>query len=230
MGMDAGAIAKVYRDVGQGVFPPLTPTWFPAPLRHFGELLLTVFRHSLYPNKELIRVLKETIKTQTGNPDLTLAELNERIGPDKVLVLTVVDVTERRTHFLKSCDSADGGWKLWEAILASSSAPPALPVWSRKQDGRSEYYTDGGVGSYGNPAYVVAQEATTFRGYPASEVSVLSFGTGWVNADNFERQYHAPTTWRGLDWAANAPALFIGDTVRSQSVQILEDSDIDTGV
>ena len=223
MGMDAQSIAEVYQNVGQQVFPRLTPGWFPLPLKRATELLLAIVRHSLYSNTELIQVLKETIKRQTGNPDFTLADLNEQIGPDKVLILTVVDITERRTHFLKSCNLADGQWKLWEAILASSSAPPAMPVWVRTENGRPVYYTDGGVGSYGNPAYVVAQEATMFRGYHAPEVSILSFGTGWLNAENFERAYRPPTRWLGLDWAANAPNVITADAIRSQSLDILED-------
>ena len=223
IGMDAQSIAQVYQDVGQQVFPRTTPGWFPLPLKRAIELLLTIVRHSLYSNRELIQVLKEAIQRQTGNPDFTLADLNQRIGPDKALILTVVDITERRTHFLKSCSPADGQWKLWEAILVSSSAPPALPVWVRTESGRRVYYTDGGVGSYGNPAYVVAQEATMFRGYHAPEVSILSFGTGWLNAGNFEHAYHPPTKWRGLDWAANAPNLITADAIRSQSLDILED-------
>lgn len=223
MGMDAASIAEVYQNVGQRVFPRLTPAWFPSPLKSAAELLLAVVRHSLYSNKELIRVLREIIAKQTGDSDFTLADLDKRIGPDKALILTTVNITERRTHFLKSDSPADGSWKLWEAILASSSVPPALPVWTRTEAGKPAYYTDGGVGSYGNPAYVVAQEATAFRNYRPSEVSILSFGTGWLNADNFEHEYHAPTTWRGLYWAGNAPSLFVGDTIRSQSLGILED-------
>jgi uncharacterized protein len=222
MGMDASAIADVYQNVGRKVFPRLTPAWFPLFLKQDVEFLLAVFRHSLYSNKELIGVLRETIRKQTGDPDFTLADLDKKLGPSKALVLTVVDITERRTHFLKSSSPADGQWKLWEAILVSSSAPPALPVWPRTQGERRAYYTDGGVGSYGNPAYVVAQEATAFRGYRPSEVSLLAFGTGWLSAANFERVYHAPTKWRGLNWASNAPNVITADAIRSQSLDILE--------
>ena len=104
----------------------MTPAWFPRPLKQVVVLLFTVFRHSLYSNKKLIRVLKKVIWEQTGNPDFTLADLNERIGPGKALIITVVNITERRTHFLKSDSPADGRWKLWEAILASSSNAPSL--------------------------------------------------------------------------------------------------------
>ncbi len=223
MGMRASAIAQVYQDVGQQVFPRLTPAWFSRPLKRAAELFLAFVRHSWYSNERLIGVLKAAVKEQTGDPDFTLADLNKRIGPDKALILTVVNITERRTHFLKSYSPADGQWKLWEAILASSSVPPALPVWSRNEAGKRTYYTDGGIGSYGNPAYVVAQEATAFRHYQPTEVSILSFGTGWLNADNFEHEYHAPTTWRGLDWAGNSPNLFSADAIRSESLEILED-------
>ena len=112
---------------------------------------------------------------------------------------------------------------MWEAILASSSAPISLPVWSRlAAAGKPAYYTDGGVGNYGNPAYVVAQEAVVFRGYAPEDVSVLRFGTGWVNGDNFERANGVPTSWHGLDWAKNAPRLLVGDTSRAQSLDISE--------
>ncbi len=221
LGMEAGAIARVYREFGQQVFHRLTPAWFPSFLKKAAELFLAIVRHSQYSNEKLKSLLRKVIEDQSGNPDFTLADLNKRIGPEKALILTVVNITERRTHFLKSYNENDGKWKLWEAILVSSSVPASLPVWSRNGAGR-QYFTDGGVGSYGNPAYVVAQEATVFRGYGPSDVSILSFGTGWLNAKNFEKQYHTPTTWRGLDWAQNAPNLFIADTIRSESLDILE--------
>ncbi len=75
MGMDAGAIAQVYQDVGQKVFPRLTPAWFPRPLRNVTELVMAIARHSLYSNGELIRVLRDAIGRQTGDPDFTLADV-----------------------------------------------------------------------------------------------------------------------------------------------------------
>jgi patatin-like phospholipase/acyl hydrolase len=167
--------------------------------------------------------LKTVIQQQTGKADLTLAELNERLRPDQALILTTVNINERRTRFLKTYKEDNGDWKLWEAILASSSAPIALPVWSRVEaGGKRAYYTDGGVGNYGNPAYVVAQEAVVFRGYAPEEVSVLSFGTGWVNGDNYEKANGVPAGWHGLNWAQNAPVMIIGDAARAQSLDIIE--------
>jgi patatin-like phospholipase/acyl hydrolase len=223
MGMTAEAIAQVYMDMGQKVFPPLSPAWFPKALEQADEFLRVVLQPHLYSNEKLIEVLRTFIERQTGKADLTLAELNERLGPDKALILTAVNINERRTRFLKSYKEDNGDWKLWEAILASSSAPIALPVWPRVEAGdKQAYYTDGGVGNYGNPAYVVAQEAIVFRGYAPEDVSVLSFGTGWVNADNYEKASGVPTGWHGLDWARNAPNLLVGDAARAQSLDIIE--------
>jgi predicted acylesterase/phospholipase RssA len=223
MGMKAEEIAKVYVDLGQQVFPPLTPAWFPKALERVDEIVRIVFQPHLYPNEKLIEVLKTVIQQQTGKADLTLAELNERLGPDKALILTTVNINERRTRFLKSYKEDNGDWKLWEAILASSSAPIALPVWPRVDAaGKRAYYTDGGVGNYGNPAWIVAQEAVIFRGYAPQDVSVLSFGTGWVNGDNYEKAVGIPEKWRGLDWAQNAPIVIVGDAARAQSLDIIE--------
>ncbi len=223
MGMKAQDIAQVYLDLGQQVFPPLAPSWLPKMLEQADEILRLVLQPHLYSNEKLIEILKSCIQRQTGKADLTLAELNEMLGPDKALIITAVNITERRTRFLKSYKEDNGDWKLWEAILASSSAPIALPVWSRLETGgKQAYYTDGGVGNYGNPAYVAAQEAIVFRGYAPEDVTLLSFGTGWVNSDNYEQASGAPTGWHGLNWAQNAPLLIIGDAARAQSLDILE--------
>jgi patatin-like phospholipase/acyl hydrolase len=223
MGMKANDIAQVYLDLGQEVFPPLAPSWLPDVLERANEILSVLLQPHLYSNEKLIEVLKTHIERQTGKADLTLAELNEMLRPDKVLILTAVNINERRTRFLKSYKEDNGDWKLWEAILASSSAPIALPVWSRVEAGeRTCYYTDGGVGNYGNPAYVAAQEAVVFRGYAPEEVSLLSFGTGWVNGDNYEKANGVPTGWRGVNWAQNAPMLLVGDAARAQSLDIME--------
>ncbi len=222
MGMQTADIAQVYSDLGQEVFPPLAPAWYPKALEKADEFLRVLFQPHLYSNDKLIEVLKTYIGKHTGKADLTLAELNEMLGPDKALILTTVDITARRTHFLKTYKPSDGDWKLWEAVLASSSAPIALPVWQRTEADKQVYYTDGGVGNYGNPAYITAQEAIVFRGYAPEDVSVLTFGTGWVNAENYEKASGVPTKWHGLDWAQNAPNVLVGDAARAQSLDIIE--------
>ncbi len=223
MGMTAAEIAKVYLEMGQTVFPSLAHRWLPEAFQKVDEVAHIVLQHSLYSPDKLVELLKSTIQDRMGKAELTLAELNEALGPDKALILTAVNITERRTRFLKSYKPSDGDWKLWEAILASSSAPIALPVLVRDEaDGKHIYYTDGGVGNYGNPAYIVAQEAVVFRGYDPSSVTILSFGTGWVNADNYQKAVGEPAKWRGLDWAQNGPMVIVGDAARAQSLDIIE--------
>ena len=223
IGLKAADIAQVYKDLGQEVFPPLAPQWLPEPLQKADEFLRMILQPHLYTNEKLIEVLKAAIEKQTGKADLTLAELNELMPPDKALILTAVNINERRTKFIKSYKPDDGNWTLWEAMVASSSAPIALPVWLRREgQDKQVYYTDGGVGNYGNPAYVVAQEAVVFRGYAPADVSVISFGTGWVNGENYQKANGEPTGWHGLNWALNAPNLLTGDAVRAQSLDIIE--------
>jgi len=70
--------------------------------------------------------MRETIEKYTGNPDLTLGDLNKRLRPDQALVFSTVALEESRTRFLKSYNDLDADWKLWEVVLASSVDLPVL--------------------------------------------------------------------------------------------------------
>ncbi len=217
LGLSAAEITTLYLKFAQAIFPPL-PDWIPLPLQGLLKNIIGLFKPSFYDNLQLKNLVRTMIAQKTGNPDLTLRELRERLRPDQALLITTLDITERRTHFLKTYDEADGDWMLWEAVLASSSAPTFFPVFTRK----GRYYTDGGVGSYGNPAYVVAREAVDWMKYAPHDVTVFSFGTGWVNDTNFERTYGTPDQWRILKWAQIAPFLIVADAARAESLDIIE--------
>lgn len=219
IGMRAAEIADMYLDAARLVFPPLFPAWVPEPVQAFLKLLTGVFRHSLYSSDNLKMLVRQKIGEKTGNPDLTLGQLRERLGKDQALVITAADLTERRTRFLKSYQPHDADWRLWEAVLASSSAPTVLPVLTRQ----NAYYTDGGVGSFGNPAYIATREAIEWQGYHPQDITLLSFGTGWVNASNFEKAYGKPSQWRILDWAQNVIWVILDDAIRAQSLDIIID-------
>ncbi len=230
LGMRASDIASLYKGLGQKVFPPFAPLWLPTQVEQADEIIRLLFQTSLFSNEKLISLLKSLVEQQTrnggaqGNPDFTLGDLDQRLGPDKRLIMTTVNIDDRRTRFLKTNKASCNTWKLWEAVLASASAPVALPVVPHvDSQGKLAYYTDGGVGAYGNPAYVAAKEAVVFKGYSPAEVTVLSFGTGWVNGDNYQKSNGLPTGWHALNWAMNAPNLLIGDMARAQSVDILAD-------
>jgi patatin-like phospholipase/acyl hydrolase len=222
IGMSGTQIADMYYEFGQKVFPPLSPVWLPDIIRKADEFLRILFQHSLYKTNTLVKLMREAIGEHTGNPDLTLGELNTRLGPGKSIIFTAVDIARRRTRFIKSYQEKWAHWKLYEAALASSVAPVALPVYKRTEKGSTVYYTDGGVGSFGNPAYVATQEIITFQNLPPNTVSVLSFGTGWVKEENYARDVGEPTKWLGLDWAMNAPLLITGDATRAQSIDIID--------
>jgi hypothetical protein len=52
---------------------------------------------------------------------------------------------------------------------------------------------------------------------------VLSFGTGWLNQDDYQNAHGVPKDWHGLNWALNAPLMIVDDNARSQSMDIIQD-------
>ncbi|MBK8024544.1 MAG: patatin-like phospholipase family protein [Chloroflexi bacterium] len=219
VGMRMSDITQIYLELGRSVFPPLFPSWIPDSVQSKLKIALGLVRPALYPNRALQDILRSRIGERTGDPDLTLGALRQRLKDDQALVITAANINERRTHFLKSNDDKDAEWELWAAALASSAAPAVLPVMA--YDGG--YFTDGGVGSYGNPGAVAAREAVEWRGYDPRDVTVLSFGTGWTSPQTFEAAHGRPDQWRILDWAMNAASIILGDAVRSQSIDIIYD-------
>ncbi len=218
IGLTAAEITDLYINFAQNVFPDIFPDWLPTNIRMWLQNIIGLFSPSLYSNANQKALFRQMVGDKTGNPDLTLGQLNEKLRKDQVLIITAVDLNERRTHFLKSDDPKDADWPLWQAVMASAAAPSTLPVITR--NGR--YYTDGGAGSFGNPAYIVAREAIVWSNYDPKDVTVFSFGTGWVNDVNFEKAHHPPDQWHILDWAINAPFLITADAMRNQSVDIIE--------
>ncbi|MBX3080148.1 MAG: patatin-like phospholipase family protein [Anaerolineae bacterium] len=221
VGMHAREIAEMYVTIGKELFKPLLPPYFPRPLQQLYRVLLSISRTSVYSAEGLINVYKRLVGEKT------LGELHEELrrrrGPDKALIVTTVDVKNRRTKFLKSYDPKDGDWKLYEAVLASSAAPTYLPVYKRIE-GLTDvrYYADGGIGNYNNPGYVAAREAVHWKHAKPGDVTVLSFGVGWLAPVNFEATFGRPSEWRAIDWAKNGVALLIGDAARGQSLNVIE--------
>ncbi|MFN8420431.1 MAG: patatin-like phospholipase family protein [Anaerolineae bacterium] len=215
IGLSAKEIAAMYIRLGQTVFPQ-PPAWIPANLIHIYTLISGLFRASRFSSAAFKQVLLDVMG------EITMGELNERLKGKVTLIITAVDINERRTHFIKSTDPQDRDWKLWQAVMASSAAPTVLPVVLRDHPTRGRrYYTDGGVGSYTNPALVATRELVEWRGYAPGTISVLSFGTGWVLESSFLKAHGAPDRWKILDWAQNAPMMIIGDGARSQSLEII---------
>ena len=223
IGMTSDQISDIYVKFGQDVFPPLSPVWLPDFIRKGYEMFLMVTRHSLYTTDKLKQFLRNVVAEHTGNPDFTLGELKQRLAPDQAVIFTTVNIAQRRTRFIKSYQDKWADWKVWEAALASSVAPVALPVYARQEGNQVVYYTDGGVGSYGNPAYVATEEVITYQHHAPKDVTILSFGTGWIDETNYVAAVGKPTNWAGLDWAMNAPLVVTADATRTQSIDIIDE-------
>jgi predicted acylesterase/phospholipase RssA len=134
----------------------------------------TIFRKSLrsiwplsgykYPNEPLASALRNMLGERR------MGEL--WAGPKPLdLIITVRDLVENRTRFVKSWKPEYQDWKIWYAVLCSSTVPTYFPV----VDGR---YVDGGVGSYTNPCYYAAYEGQVFLGWDPEETTLISIGTG----------------------------------------------------
>lgn len=140
----------------------------------YVRLGATIFKKSLrslwplsgykYPNKPLVTALRRTLG------ELRMGDLWG--GPRPLdLIITVRDLVENRTRFVKPWKEEYRDWKLWYAVLCSSTVPTYFPV----VDGR---YVDGGVGAYTNPCYYAAYEGAVFLGWDPAETTLISVGTG----------------------------------------------------
>ena len=254
LGMTGQEMVNLYKSLGSTVFPrwyedqPQLIKWIASGWELF---LQVVVRPSLFDNQVLRQILRDTglkygVKTlgdihqKLNNPDNWVPDTsgNYTISPNRVdygvqnertLIITVMDITERRTRFLKSNDPKDAALSFEDVILASAAAPSYLPVITlpleNKRTGKVQdtQCTDGGVGSHGNPAYIAALEILEYAKQPdpPNTVSVLSFGTGFLPAPAFEHHKGHPRDWRLIKWAQNIPTIMVADAARWQSVDII---------
>ncbi|MCL4875434.1 MAG: patatin-like phospholipase family protein [Anaerolineae bacterium] len=95
------------------------------------------------------------------------------------------------------------------------------------------YLVDGGVGNFGNPAAIVAwelcdnhrrkdlitadRENARHNPYDPQDVTIFSFGTGYMNDEMYKKQYGTPDRWWAIEWASRAIDLFMNDANRQQS-------------
>jgi predicted acylesterase/phospholipase RssA len=91
--------------------------------------------------------------------------------PPTDVVITLFDLVENRTRFVKPWKEEYVKCPVVTAVLSSCSVPTYFPV----VNGR---YVDGGVGSYANPCYLAAYEARFCLGWDPGETTLISLGTG----------------------------------------------------
>lgn len=153
-GLFAIELHRLYTELGPEIFP-----------RTWRSVLwpLTRYRYPAEP-------LEEALETYLG--EITMGELWESELPTD-LVITVFDLVENRTRFIKPFKKGPGydRWKVTRAVLASSSPPTYFPPVDNR-------YVDGGVGSYQNPSYLAAYEAYFVLNWDPAETTLISLGTG----------------------------------------------------
>jgi predicted acylesterase/phospholipase RssA len=152
-GLSAKRLDELYLQNGHEIFQP---SW-----RTLVWPLLARYRYALEP-------LKIALRQEIG--DLTMGDLWSTEPPTDV-VITLFDLVENRSRFVKSWKHEYDDWPVYKAILASSSVPTYFPV----VDGR---YVDGGVGSYTNPCYLAAYEMQFCLNWDLAETTLISLGTG----------------------------------------------------
>ena len=200
-GTSTGSIISAGIGIGKSgaemysLYCKLATTVFPKTWRYY---LWPLCRYK-YPNGPLIAALKAQISEMTMG-DFWTSE------PKKDVVITVRDLVENRTRFVKPWKEEYRDWKVWKTVLSSCSVPTYFPV----VDGR---YVDGGVGSYTNPCYLAAFEAQFCLNWDPRETTLLSLGTGRVR--NSIKQGEADR-WFPWNWIGPVLDTFLSDTADLQ--------------
>ena len=194
-GLKASDIYKLYNDLGGEVFKKRLGSTKP-----FSYL----FRY-MYSN----RTLEEALRKNLG--EMTFGDFNKN-NPDKDIIITVRDLVENRTRFIKPWKPDYKDWKIWRAVLASCAVPTYFPV----VDGR---YVDGGVGSFSNPCYIAAYEVKfCLKNWDLKETTLISIGTG--RAKQGLSPYEA-NKYCQLKWIRPMFDVFLSDA-NDQQVRIVQ--------
>ena len=151
-GLSAGQMYELYIQLGETIFKKSWRTVF-WPLARYR-----------YPHEPLVNALYSVVG------DMTMGDFWTR-SPSFDVVITTFDLVLNKTRFIKPWKEEYKDWPVITAVLASSSVPTYFPV----VDGR---LVDGGVGSYANPCYLAAYEASFCLHWKPEETTLISLGTG----------------------------------------------------
>lgn len=192
VGLTGSDMHRLYIDLGDAVFrKTLRSRLWP----------LTRYRYSHMP-------LMDALKRHIGT--LTMGDLWNST-PRIDVVITVFDLLENRTRFVKPWKPEYAPWPVATAVLASSSVPTYFPV----VEGR---YVDGGVGSYANPCYVAAYEIKYCLGWDPAETTLLSLGTG---RDPHALDIERVNRWHTWEWITPLLGAFLA-SADDQQVHLVD--------
>jgi uncharacterized protein len=151
-GLTANQLHRLYISLGGAVFQ-----------KSWRTLFFPLIRYR-YPHEPLVKAL-HTYLGDRKMGDFWTAE------PATDLVITTFDVIANKTCFIKPWKAEYKDWPVMMAVLASSSVPTYFPAVLDR-------YLDGGLGSYANPCYLAAYEATFCLNWDPKETTLISLGTG----------------------------------------------------
>ncbi len=191
-GISAAKMTQLYLALGKTIFPTtLRSILFP----------LTRYRYS---DKPLIKGLESSFgELKMGS----FWQADSRTD----LVITAYDLQENRTRFIKPWKDEYKEWPVVKAVQASCTVPTYFPILDNR-------YIDGGVGSYGNPCYIAAYEASECLKWNPANTTLISIGTGrspYVYSADSAKRFMA---W---DWIGNVLNVF-SQSAYDQQVHLVE--------
>lgn len=186
-GLSVGQIHELYRSLGERIFK-----------KSWRSLIWPLSRYR-YPSQPLEQALDGVLG------GLRMGDFWET-SPQMDVVITTYDLVLNRTRFIKPWKDEYADWSVVAAVMASSAVPTYFPV----VDGR---YVDGGVGSYSNPCYIAAYEATFCLGWKPEETTLISLGTG---RDPNTTRIGQPSRYMPWDWLKPTLGAFINSAADQQ--------------
>jgi uncharacterized protein len=191
MRLPAARIHALYVDNAQAIFRKRLRYYWP-------------FARYRYSPQALIEAL------QAACGERTMGDL--WAGPrQRDLVITVRDLLDNRTRFVKPWKPEYADWKIWYTVLCSGSVPVLFPP----VDGR---FVDGGFGSYVNPCYLAAYEAVYCLDWDPRQTTLISLGTGRGPSGFMPHEVRRFYLW---DWITPALDTFMTDS-SDQQVRLVQ--------
>ncbi len=194
LNMRAAEMTQLYRDVSPRIFAKTLRSmlWF------------------LFPYRYSNAALKEELDKQAQGKKMGDLWSDARKFD---LVITARDLHEARTRFFKPWKPEYRDLPITTAVLASAAAPTYFPVVAGR-------YVDGGVGSFGNPAYIAAYEAIQVQEWKPAETTLISIGTGKPTTGGYA--IGAPDRLRSLHWLMPLLDALMSDANDQQSRIVAE--------
>lgn len=209
-------LVELYAENGDRIFPYWGRLGYLSPQR-FNLLFRYGPSSPKFSNQGLIKVLQEYLS------DVLLEETYIE-GETTRLLIPAYDANAREPIIFKNWRKKYPQLRLWEACLASASAPTFFPAYLFENGERRIAAIDGGIAA-NNPSSCAVSEAIRL-GYSPTEISLLSIGTGDQNQPlgNVE-------SWGILQWAGHLVDVFmdgpldIYEYISRQIIRVSEEKD-----